>query len=336
MSSQAASRQRPMTEMRVVRGKRKVMAITTVALLALALGLGLAACGSSGPAKAETTTTVPTTTSVAASAGMTSVPVRVIQTTDGQVAYRQLGKGTPLLLIMGLGGSIDDWEPSFVNALASRHRVIVFNNAGVGGTSLLPSPLTVSAMAEQTSAFISALGLDRVDVLGWSMGGMIAQALIVMHPPQVRRLVLAATQPGTGHALPVPAAAAADATSAKPATVLSTLFPPGQAVAEQKYVTGILAYPGYYGAPRDLLASQSASIEAWLNGNDPSGHLVGAIRVPTLVADGTVDALDPAANARMLTAAIPGAQLVLYPGAGHGFMFQEAASFIPRLEKFLG
>jgi pimeloyl-ACP methyl ester carboxylesterase len=300
----------------------------------LALALGLAVCGSSGPTEAETTTTVSPPTSAAASAGITSVPVRVIQTTDGRVAYRQLGKGTPLLLIMGLGGSIDDWAPSLVNALASRYRVIVFNNAGVGGTSPLPSPLTVSAMAEQTSAFISALGLDRVDVFGWSMGGMIAQALTVRHPHHVHRLVLAATQAGTGRALPVPAAAAADATSAKPADVLSTLFPPGQSVAEQKYVTGILGYPGYYGAPRDLLASQNAAIEAWLKGNDPSGHLVGAIRVPALVADGTIDALDPTANDRMLSAAIPRAQLVLYPGAGHGFMFQDAASFIPRLEKF--
>jgi len=323
-----------MTEMGVLRAERKVVAIIAVALLGL--GLGLPGFGSSGRAEAETTTTVPTTTSAAASAGVTSVPVRVIQTADGQVAYRQLGKGTPLLLIMGLGGSVDDWEPSFVNALASLYRVIVFNNAGVGRTSPLASPLTVSAMAEQTSAFISALGLHRVDVLGWSMGGMIAQALIVMHPPQVRRLVLAATQAGTGHALPVPAAAAAGATSANPAAVLSTLFPPGQAVAEQKYVTGILAYPGYYGAPRVLLASQNAAIEAWLNGDEPSGHLVGAIRVPTLVADRSEDALDPAANATMLAAAIPGAQLVMYPGAGHGFLFQDAASFVSRLETFLG
>jgi pimeloyl-ACP methyl ester carboxylesterase len=320
------------TELGVVRRERKVMAIIMVALL----GLGLAACGSSGPAKAETTTTVAPTASAAASAGITSVPEQVITTTDGHVAYRQVGKGTPLLLIMGLGGSIDDWEPSFVDALASRYRVIVFNNAGVGPTSPLPSPLTVSAMAEQTSAFISALGPERVDVLGWSMGGMIAQALTVLHPAQVDRLVLAATQAGTGQALQVPAAAAADATSTNPATVLSTLFPPGQAAAQQNYVTGILAYPGYYGAPRDLLASQNAAIEAWLNGNDPSGHLVGAIRVPTLVADGTVDALDPAANDRLLTGAIPGAQLALYPGASHGFLFQDAASFIPRLEKFLG
>jgi pimeloyl-ACP methyl ester carboxylesterase len=313
-----------------VRRERKVMATVTAAL-----ALGLAACGSSGPARTGTPTTVSPTTVGAASAGITAVAIQVVKTTDGEVAYRQVGKGTPLLLIMGLGGSIDDWEPSFVNALASRYRVIVFNNAGVGRTSPLAA-LTVSAMAEQTSAFISALGLDRVDVLGWSMGGMVAQALTVMHPAQVGRLVLAATQAGTGHALPVPAAAAADATSSDPATVLSILFPPDEATAEQKYVTGILAYPGFYGAPRAVIPSQGAAVEGWLAGDEHAGHLVGGIRVPTLVADGTDDALDPVANDRMLAAAIPGAQLDLYPDAGHGFLFQDAASFGTRLDVFLG
>jgi pimeloyl-ACP methyl ester carboxylesterase len=260
----------------------------------------------------------------------------VIQTADGQVAYRQLGTGTPLLMITGLGASIDDWAPALLDMLASRYRVIVFNNAGVGRSSPLPSPLTVTAMADQTSAFISTLALGPVDVLGWSMGGMIAQALAVLHPAQVSRLVLAATQEGTGHALPVPAAAAADAVSSNPAAVLSVLFPPDQSAAQQQYVTGILTYPGYYSAPRDTIASQATAVQAWLNGTDPSGHLIGSIRVPTLVADGAVDALDPSTNAGLLAAAIPGAQLVLYPGAGHGFMFQDATSFVPRLEQFLG
>jgi pimeloyl-ACP methyl ester carboxylesterase len=165
---------------------------------------------------------------------------------------------------------------------------------------------------------------------------MIAQALTVMHPTQVARLVLAATQAGTGQALPVPAAAAADVVSANPLAVLSTLFPPTQAAAEQAYVTGILAYPDRYGAPRDVVASQAVAAEAWLNGGDASGHLVGDIAVPTLVADGTVDALDPVANDHLLVAAIPGAQLVLYPDAGHAFLFQDDASFIPRIEAFLG
>jgi pimeloyl-ACP methyl ester carboxylesterase len=316
----------------MTRGRRRV-----IMLVPLALALGLGACGSARSAKGEaTTTTVSPTSSVAASAGITSVPVHVVETSDGQVAYRQLGRGTPLLLVMGLGGSIDDWEPAFVDALASRYHVFVFNNAGVGRTSPLPSPLTITAMADQASAFISTFGLGRVDVLGWSMGGMIAQALTALHPAEVGRLVLAATQEGTGHALPVPAAAAANAVSSDPATVLSVLFPPGQAEAQQQYVTGILTYPGYYGAPRDVLASQQAAVDAWLNGTDPSGHLVGSIQVPTLVSDGTMDSLDPATNDDLLAAAIPGAQLVLYPGAGHGFLFQDAASFISRLDTFLG
>ncbi|HTX63260.1 MAG TPA: alpha/beta hydrolase, partial [Acidimicrobiales bacterium] len=271
----------------------------------------------------------------AASRGIASVRVHVVRTADGQVAYRQLGKGPPLLLIMGLGGSIDDWEPTFVNALARHYRVIAFNNAGVGRTSPL-APLSITSMTRQTSAFISALHLGRVDVLGWSMGGMVAQALTVLHPSQVHRLVLAATQAGTGHALPVPAAAAADAVSANPSKVLSVLFPANQSAAEQRYVKGILTYPGYYGAPRALLASQSVAVEAWLGGADAPGHRIGTIHVPTLVADGSLDALDPVANDRLLTSSIPGARLDLYSDAGHGFLFQDEASVVPALEKFLG
>lgn len=322
----------PTRRVGVVRATRAAMAAGAAALLAM----GVAACGSSAPGGAATKPTAAPTSSVPAAQGIASAPVRVVQTADGQVAYRELGKGTPLLLIMGLGGSIDDWEPAFVNALASHWRVIVFNNAGVGRTSSLPPPLSIAAMADQTSAFISAIHLHEVDVLGWSMGGMIAQALAVLHPAQVRRLVLAATQPGTGHALPLPPAAAADAVSTKPAKVLSTLFPAGQGAAESSYVKGILTYPGYYGAPRDLLPSQSAAIDAWLKGTDAAAHRIGAIRAPTLVADGTVDALDPTANDRMLAASIPGARLALYRGAGHGFLFQDATSFVHRLETFLG
>ena len=236
---------------------------------------------------------------------------------------------------MGLGGSIDAWQPSFVNALATRYRVIVFDNAGVGRTSALPAPLTPTAMASQTSAFITALGLGRVDVLGWSLGGMVAQALAVQHPTQIDRLILAATQPGTGQAEPIPAAAAADAVSSNPAAVLSVLFPSDQTAAEQQYVTGILSYPGYYSAPRAVLPLQAAAVESWLAGSDPAGRKIGAIQAPTLVADGNEDALDSAGNDRMLASTISGSQLVLYPDAGHGFLFQDSSAFVPRVEQFL-
>ncbi len=243
--------------------------------LAAVVSISLAGCGSSNHSSTASTTSaatsVPPSTAPPVAAGIAAVPVSVAQTGEGRVAYRQLGTGPPLLLIMGLGGSIDAWQPSFIDALASQYRVIVFNNAGIGGTSTLPSPLTPTAMADQTSAFITALGYKRVDVLGWSLGGMVAQALAVQHPTQVGGLILAATQPGTGHGVPIPAAAAADAVSSNPAAVLSVLFPSDQTVAEQHYVTGILSYPDYYAAPRTVVASQSAAVESWLAGSDPVG-----------------------------------------------------------------
>src|ERR1700729_4404720 len=135
-------------------------------------------------------------------ASVVSAPVRIAHTRLGAVGYRVVGSGPPLVLIMGYAGTMEVWDPRLVHALARHNRVVMFDNAGIGRTQPLPgeqtATLTIDAMADQTSALIDALGLGRPDVLGWSMGGMIAQALAVLHPAQVRRLVLCATYPGTG------------------------------------------------------------------------------------------------------------------------------------------
>ena len=246
-----------------------------------------------------------------------------------------MGTGSPVLLIMGFGGSMDDWAPSFVDALAARHTVIVFDNAGIGATTPLPSPLSIPAMAGQASALISALHLGRTAVLGWSMGGMIAQALAVLHPRQVSQLILAATQAGTGTSLPIPPAAAAALASPDPATVLSVLFPPDQAAAAKSYLAGILQYPGFYAASDAVKAQQDTAIQQWMAGQDPAGRRLSRIRASTLVADGTLDQLDPTANDWLLARRIPRAHLVLYPDAGHAFLFQDAAQFVPVAERFL-
>jgi len=130
-----------------------------------------------------------------------SAPVRVAHTRLGAVGYRVIGSGLPLVLVMGYGWTMEGWDPRMVHALALHHRVVMFDNSGVGRTQELPQPFSVDAMADQTSALIDTLGLGRPDVLGWSMGGMIAQALAVLHPAQVRRLVLCATYPGSGQAV---------------------------------------------------------------------------------------------------------------------------------------
>ena len=288
------------------------------------------------PAAAPVTTPTANGAAVVSSLGVVDAPVKVAHTAAGPVGYREVGAGSPLLLITGFGASIDSWQPAFVAALAADHQVVALDNAGVGQTAGLPAPVSITAMANQTSALISTLRLGRVAVLGWSMGGMIAQALAVLHPAQVSRLVLAATQPGTGHALPVPPAAAAALVSSNPAELLAVLFPPGAATAARSYVAGILRYPGYYQAPRTALAGQSLALQQWIAGMDQAGVRFGQVRLPVLVADGTLDQLDPSANDRALAASVPGARLLLYPGAGHAFLFQDMASFLPAVERFLG
>jgi pimeloyl-ACP methyl ester carboxylesterase len=272
----------------------------------------LSACGSS-PGRAPGT------------ASVVSAPVRVAHTRLGPVGYRTVGSGPPLVLIMGYGWNMEGWDPRLVHALARHNRVVMFDNSGVGRTGQLPQPLTIDAMADQTSALIDTLGLGRPDVLGWSMGGMIAQALAVLHPAQVRRLVLCATYPGTGQAT-VPSAAARQAGSDFPANQVNAFDAFKAAISE--YPPAPVASPGTKGV-------QGLAVSDWWVGNDAAGRKAARISVPTLIADGTDDQLTPVVNDHILAGLIPAARLVLYPDAGHGFLFQDWARFAVLVESFL-
>jgi pimeloyl-ACP methyl ester carboxylesterase len=271
----------------------------------------------------------------AAPPDVATAPTQIAHTALGAVGYREVGRGPSLLMITGFSAGMDDWAPSLINALATHFRVVVLDNAGVGQTAALATPLTIPEMADQTSVLISTLRLGRCDVLGWSMGGLIAQSLAVTHPGQVRRLVLAATQAGTGKAVPVPAAAQAALDSGNAGAVINLLFPTDQMAATKKYVAGILTYHDYYAASAAVRSAQETAVDQWFAGGDASGRAVGEIRAPTLVADGAEDALNPVSNDRMLVELIHGARLLLYPDAGHGFLFQDSGAFAARLTSFL-
>src|SRR5947208_3762382 len=138
-----------------------------------------------------------------ASAALTAAPAptRTVRVGKLRLAYRSVGTGRPLVFIQGLGGSMDGWDPTFLDALAARHhRVVVFDNEGVGRSTTLPGTLTIRRMGDDAAGLIAALHLRRADVVGWSMGGMIAHTLAVRHPRSLRRLVLLATAPGDGKA----------------------------------------------------------------------------------------------------------------------------------------
>jgi pimeloyl-ACP methyl ester carboxylesterase len=206
---------------------------------------------------------------------------------------------------------------------------VMFDNSGVGRTQPLrgelTATLTIDAMADQTSALIGTLGLGRPDVLGWSMGGMIAQALAVLHPAQVRRLVLCATYPGTG-TVAVPSQAARQAGSD---------FPANQASAYNAFKAAISEYPAAPAAPIAAKTAQTGAVSDWWDGTDATGRKIARISVPTLIADGADDQVDPVANDHALARLIPRARLVLYSDAGHAFLFQEPTRFASLIQSFL-
>ena len=262
-----------------------------------------------------------------------SSPVRVAHTSLGTVGYRIVGSGPPLVMITGYPTTMEDWDPRLVDALAKHYRVVIFDNAGIGDTQQLSGPLTIDAMARQTSALIDTLRLSRPDVLGWSMGGMIAQALAVLYPSQVRRLVLCATFPGTGAT--VPSTTITALTRLEPQQVKTVLFPPSQTKAYNAYAAAISGYPPATVPSKAVLAAQRRAVTQWWTGKDPAGRKTAAISAPTLIADGAADWVDPVANARALARLIPAARLVLYPDAAHAFLFQDATHFAAVVESFL-
>jgi pimeloyl-ACP methyl ester carboxylesterase len=281
-------------------------------LAAVLLSFALSACGSS-PRRSPGT------------ASVVSAPVRIAHTRLGAVGYRVVGSGPPLVLIMGYGWTMEGWDPRLVHALARHNRVVMFDNSGVGRTQRHLEPLTIDAMADQTSALIATLGLGRPDVLGWSMGGMIAQALAVLHPAQVRRLVLCATYPGTGAAV-LPSQAALQA---------GHDFPANQVKAYDAFKAAIAQYPAAPPASAATKSAQAGAVTEWWDGTDTAGHKIARISVPTLIADGTADQLDPVANDHTLARLIPTARLVFYPDAGHAFLFQDGTPFASLIESFL-
>jgi pimeloyl-ACP methyl ester carboxylesterase len=287
----------------------------------------LAATTLSGCATSATRTSSPTT--------IVDASVRVAHTSEGNVGYRTMGSGPALVLIMGYAGTMATWDPHFVDALSRHFRVIIFDNAGIGSTAAIRAPLSIDAMADQTGALITALHLSSPDVLGWSMGSMIAQALTIRHPGQVRRLILCATFPGVGNAVQPSQKDVAALTGSNPAAAQADLFPSDQTMAADAFAGAIAAYPASPSASASVIAAQKSAVLAWFDGRDPAGREATRISVPTLVADGANDRIDAAANDREVSAEIPGSRLVLYPDAGHAFLFQEGTPFTFLVRTFL-
>lgn len=257
-------------------------------------------------------------------------------------AYRELGKsngGTPVVLLVHLAAVLDNWDPRIVDGIAAKHHVIAFDNRGIGASSGSPSN-SMEQMADDAITFIKTMGFQKVDLLGFSLGGMVAQELVLKEPQLVRKIVLAGTGPAGGEGISTVAGVTFY-------DMLRGIFT-GQDAKQFLFFTrtpsGIQAGKAFLERlkerteDRDKEISVSAffaQLEALRLWGQTAPADLSVIQQPVLVVNGDDDRMVPTVNTQDLARRLPNSQLIIYPDAGHGGIFQFHADFVRSTLDFL-
>jgi pimeloyl-ACP methyl ester carboxylesterase len=270
------------------------------------------------------------------------VATRTITAGGVQFAYRELGaenSGTPVVFLIHLAAVLDNWDPRVVDGFAARHRVITFDNRGIGASSGAPAT-SIEEMAQDAITFIGALGLDQVDLFGFSMGGMIAQEIALRQPQLVRKLILAGTGPAGGEGI----SKVARVTYLDMVRGWLTFQDPKQFLFFTRTPGGIRAGKEFLqrlserSEDRDkaiTVAALHAQLKALRRWGAKAPPDLSKVRHPVLVANGDSDRMVPSQNTRDLARRLPNSELVIYPDSGHGAVFQFHADFVARALAFL-
>ena len=268
-----------------------------------------------------------------------TAPTLFVQAGGTRFAYRQFGRkgDVPLLLLNYLGANMDDWDPTVTNGLADEHDVILCDYPGVGGSSG-ETPSTVAALTKACVAFCQALEITRFDVIGFSLGGMIAQQLGFEYPRMVRRILLLGTPPRGGEDLSF-TDRSADERDNFEGLVLNALFSPSE--TSQAAGHAFLERLKRRVADRDKPASkisinaEIAALREW--GVVPTTNrfaMLQQIRQTTLIVYGNKDVVVTPINALLLVQHLPNAQLIIYPDSSHLAFSQHAETFLKHVQLF--
>jgi pimeloyl-ACP methyl ester carboxylesterase len=257
-------------------------------------------------------------------------------------AYRDLGEGdSPLVLLQHFRGNLDNWDPALVDALAADRRVVAFDNVGVGATTGR-TPNTVEAMAHDAIAFLEAIGLQRVDLLGFSLGSFVTQEIALIRPDLLRRVVLASSAPQGAagmHGWAPEVIGAVGQPETSPQGYLSVFF----ASTDTSQEAGRQAAARIFGrtTERDEPTSwqtrqaQYDAVCAWGIPNHSLLQRVTGIELPVFVANGDGDTMILPRYSHLLAGLLPDARLTIYPDSAHGFLFQHHAPFAADVRAFL-
>jgi pimeloyl-ACP methyl ester carboxylesterase len=270
-----------------------------------------------------------------------TAPTRTITVGRTTYAYRELGPkgGIPVVFFVHLAATLDNWDPRIIDPIAKNRHVIAFDNKGVGA-STGEVPDSVEAMADDAYAFIKALGFDQIDIFSFSLGGFVAQALVVEHPELVRKLVLTGTGPKGGDDIDKVAGTTywdmlrATVTRSDPKEFLFFNRDATGKAAAKAFVKRLEERTADRDAPIKLKAfrTQLKAIKKWGRGTPDD---LSKLTHPTLIANGDNDRMVPSVLSGDLHRRVKGSELIIYPGSGHGGIFQFHDEFAPAVVEFL-
>lgn len=269
-----------------------------------------------------------------------TAPTQYVEAKSIRFAYRRFGKagGVPIVLNQHFTGSMDYWDPAVTDGLATNREVILFNNAGIASSSG-EVPASFPEMGANAITFIKALGLSQVDVLGFSIGGMVAQEIALQAPGLVRRLILVGTGPR-----------GADMSTSKSAEIFAGSYDPPEhlwlAVHFSSSASGRAAGTAFLERKarrkdRDgevtekAAAAQREAIGKYIAKGEGVLDYLKDIRLPTLIVQGSNDVIIPTMNSYVLQQNLPNAQLILYPDSNHGSFYQYPERFVRHALMFL-
>jgi len=265
-----------------------------------------------------------------------------IEAAGTRYAYRTMGQteGTPLVLFVHFRGTIENWDPKLLAPLATTRPVILFDNKGVGETDG-ETPDSVTEMAQDAITFIQALGHEQVDVLGFSIGGMVAQEVALQAPHLVRKMILAGTSPEAGVN---PSAEIFERMNRHEGTeedgindFMFFFYGPTETsrAAGMASLERIFAQKQFNSSDQ-VKEAQMRSVGKWAQAKpDEDYKWLRTIEHPVLVTNGVDDVMVPTQNSYILTEKMPNAQLIIYPDSGHGHLFQFPELFAAHVNLFL-
>jgi pimeloyl-ACP methyl ester carboxylesterase len=278
-------------------------------------------------------------------ASNTTAPTQILQVSGHSYAYRRFGNGSglPLVCLQHFTGTLDNWDPAVSDPLASGREVILFDNAGIGRSSG-EVPETVAGMATHVMAFLGGLSLAECDVLGFSLGGMIAQQIAKDRPSIFRRMILVGTAPRGGEDImhlekPSLAQHLQDPQNRGYAVLQKIFFAPTTTsrAAGEAFVARLMQRKDDREPPPgpNVAKAQTVAFREWERHTGERFADLRGVRHPTLVVQGFHDEMIPVRNSYWLAENLPNAALLVYPDAAHGSLFQYPESFTRHAAAFL-